>query len=101
MAEPWDLSEEARGDLGSIWLYGAETWSPEQAERYYDALLDAFDRLAEFPKLGRPIRKGGTPALRCLAHRAHLILYRRDADGILILRVLDARQDWLALMGEG
>ena len=44
------LSPAARRDLEEIWLYSAEKWSVDQAERYTDALEEAFDRLSLSPK---------------------------------------------------
>ncbi|NKX44136.1 type II toxin-antitoxin system RelE/ParE family toxin [Roseicyclus persicicus] len=100
-ADPWRVSREAEQDLQEIWLYGSARWSPEQAERYYDELLALFGRVSAFPRLGRAVwQKSGRP-MRLHPYRAHIVLYRVDEDGVLILRVLAARQDWLALLGDG
>ena len=34
------ISKEAEKDLEKIWLYTFETWSLEQADYYYDLLID-------------------------------------------------------------
>ena len=44
------LTPKARDDLEEIWSYTATTWSVEQAERYTDQIIDAFDALATTPE---------------------------------------------------
>ena len=92
------LSRAAERDLAGIWRYGAERWGREQANAYARRLNDSFGRLAAMPDLGRvmPSRLG---PLRMLPVGSHVVLYRSDTTGILILRVLAARQDWLAILG--
>ena len=46
------ISKEAEKDLEKIWLYTFETWSLEQADYYYDLLMDEIEYLAENPKNG-------------------------------------------------
>ena len=36
-----------------------------------------------------------SPPVRVHFHKAHVIAYLVQSDGILIVRVLDARQDWV------
>jgi plasmid stabilization system protein ParE len=55
------ISQEAILDLENIWLYTFENWSLEQADKYFNLILDKIERLAENPKLGddySQIRKG-------------------------------------------
>lgn len=40
---PYRLTPRAESDLEEIWLYTFKTWSPEQADRYHN---DIVDRLA-------------------------------------------------------
>ena len=37
------ISEEALKDIDNIWLYTAENWSLEQADRYYNLILDEIE----------------------------------------------------------
>lgn len=47
------LSQESEEDLlVDIWHFGANEWSPEQADRHLRDLDDMFERLRENPKLG-------------------------------------------------
>jgi toxin ParE1/3/4 len=85
----------ARRDLIDIWLYTAEQWDEEQADRYLRHLDDAIRQLAENPFLGSDcshVRKGHrrVPAGR------HRIFYRFDKDRVEIVRVLHASMDFPA-----
>ena len=45
MAE-YILSERAQNDLRRIWHYTVDTWSIEQAKRYYNEILDTCEAIA-------------------------------------------------------
>ena len=45
----YKLSTVAKEDLIRIYRYGYRTFGPNQANRYYDALFEAFDRIASSP----------------------------------------------------
>ena len=49
MAE-YRLSPAAERDLELIWTYTVRQWGVEQAGRYLDFLVAAFDKLADSPK---------------------------------------------------
>jgi toxin ParE1/3/4 len=53
---------------------------------------EAFGRLGEFPLLGRR-RDDLRPDLRSYAVEQHVILYRLEDEGIVVLRVVHARRD--------
>jgi toxin ParE1/3/4 len=65
-----------------------------QAEQYFVDLIGCFDLLAERPRIGRE-RPELNPPMRVHFHKAHIIAYHVTADEILIVRVLDGRQDWI------
>ena len=46
MAE-YIISEKALDDLNNIWIYTAENWSVEQANRYYNLIMDEIEYVAE------------------------------------------------------
>lgn len=88
----WQLSEPAVTDLEDIYDYTAENFGDEQAVDYLTALEVLFDNLSENPKLGRvrnEIRKG----LRSIAKSNHVVFYRVQPDGIIIIRVLHSSRD--------
>ena len=49
----YELSKEASRDLEKIWLYTYETWSEEQADKYYNLLLDEIEFITEKPQAGK------------------------------------------------
>ncbi|MGI3185465.1 type II toxin-antitoxin system RelE/ParE family toxin [Nioella aestuarii] len=91
------ISRQADADLDEIWRYSADTWSPAQAERHYDQLLESFDRLAAFPLMGR-LHALATPPVRIHPMRQHLVIYTEDAEGITNLRILGSAQDWSVIL---
>lgn len=93
------LSPAAQADLEEIWLYSAETWSEDQAERYMDLLEEAFERLRAMPGIARE-RQEFTPPVRIHPAASHLIIYRIENDHLAILRILGGRQDCQAVLGK-
>ena len=91
---PIDLHKQhqARDDLLEIWLYTAEEWGAEQADRYLDLIQAGFDRLRENPFLGTDcssIRSG----YRRLTVERHRIFYTVEAKRVEIVRVLHPGMD--------
>ena len=90
----YKLSKEAARDLEKIWLYTIVTWSEEQADRYYNLLLDEIEFVAENPQAGRDysvIREG---YLRTRV-KSHYIFYKLNSEENLIeiIRILHQRMD--------
>jgi toxin ParE1/3/4 len=88
------LSQEARNDLENIWLYTHETWSLEQADRYYRQLFDEIEYLSDHPNSGKDvgfIRKG---YLRSKV-QTHFIFYKinKKKNEIEIIRILHQQMD--------
>ena len=81
------FSRSAKADLLSIGAYTVETWGADHAERYLDGLEQCAKVLAANPPLGRPcnwIRAG----LYRYEKGRHVLFYRREEEGILVLRIL-------------
>ena len=91
------LAPAAATDLEDIWRYTARNWSVEQADRYTDALEAAFDTLLAMPEIARE-RREFDPPVRVHPSAQHVIVYRIEADHLVILRVLGGRQNWHALL---
>ena len=68
-------------------------WSEEQAERYQTHLFELLDLLSAHPELARE-RTEIDPPVRIHPYGTHVVVYRNEGDGILVLRVLHARSDW-------
>lgn len=87
------LTPAAQGDLDLIWDYTMQGWGSAQAERYLRAIRDACAELALGQRLSRSaedIRTGYSKA----AVGSHLLFFRRDASGdLIIVRILHRRMD--------
>ncbi len=58
-----------------------------------DAIEDSLARLADFPRSGRPGRVKGTTEL-VVNRTPFVIVYRVEADAVVILRLLHGAQRW-------
>ena len=45
----YDITKEATDDLYGIWEYTVDTWSEDQADKYYAILEAAFNEIASAP----------------------------------------------------
>ena len=43
----YKISQEASRDIENIWLYTIEKWSIEQANRYFNLIMDEIEYLAD------------------------------------------------------
>lgn len=67
--------------------------NPKAASRIAGHLLDAVERLADLPNLGRPGRVAGTREL-VVPGIPYVIPYRLRGDRLEVIAVLHARQKW-------
>jgi toxin ParE1/3/4 len=67
--------------------------NPKAAPRIASALLEAVERLAELPNLGRPGRIAGSREL-AVPGTPYVIPYRLRADRLEVIAVFHARQKW-------
>jgi toxin ParE1/3/4 len=66
---------------------------PDAANRIAGALLDAVERLAELPHLGRPGRVAGTREL-VVPGTPYIMPYRVRGDRLEVVAVFHGRQKW-------
>ena len=89
----YKISMQANTDLNNIWSYTFNKWSKNQADRYYDLLINEFEFIADNFMAGKSIehlRKG----YRVTTMKSHLIFYRKtDNDMVEVVRVLHQRMD--------
>ena len=94
---PFVITKKAVFDLEEIWLYTVEKWSIEQADRYYNLIIDEINYVCKNSSAGKSmehIRKG----YRASKVKSHLIFYRVVNGSIEIIRILHERMDienWL------
>jgi len=92
----YTLSRKAEEDIIDIFLTGVEQFGREQAQRYHEQLDKCFRFLADNP-LAAHERFEITPPVRIHPIGSHLIIYRLDENGeILIIRVRHGHEDWLS-----
>lgn len=87
------LTNEAVKDLEEIWSYTKQKWSLEQADRYYNLIIDEIEFVSSNPLLGRSIDhvKEG---FRSTKVKSHLVFYKQHKDDtILIVRILHQNMD--------
>ncbi len=87
------FTNKAVDDLTEIWNYTVVHWSENQADKYYELLIEACNELAAKPSLGKSyIQINNTT----LAYRAgkHLIIFRVLSENeIEIIRILHEMMD--------
>jgi toxin ParE1/3/4 len=88
------LSREADRDVFGIARYTAETWSEAQVDQYLLGMHELLSKLAQSPSLGvkcDDIRSGYFRR----RYRNHMIFYKKGPHGILVVRILHARADYI------
>lgn len=88
------ISKEAQLDLENIWLHTFETWSKEQADRYFNLIFEEIEYLTQHPTAGKDyshIRKGYYRS----KVKSHFIFYRINLKekAIEVIRILHQRMD--------
>ncbi len=94
------VSEEADRDLDALYRLGVEMFGLPRADRYIEGLLNALDRIADFPAAAR-LRTELEPPTRAYPYKSHLILYDIDAmGGVLVVRIRHGHEDWAGQAGD-
>jgi toxin ParE1/3/4 len=89
----YTISEKANEDINNIWLYTFENWSQEQADRYYNLIMEEIEFVAQNFESGKSmehIRVG----YRAAKVKSHIIFYRKSQKNVVeIIRILHQRMD--------
>ncbi|PYE37050.1 toxin ParE1/3/4 [Rhizobium sp. PP-F2F-G38] len=86
------FTRDAEDDILNICAYTAETHGPRQLEKYETALKAAFAVLEANTEIGVD-RSALRPATRRYLFESHAIYYEIDSSDILVLRILNVKQD--------
>ncbi|MEQ8390151.1 MAG: type II toxin-antitoxin system RelE/ParE family toxin [Thalassospira sp.] len=70
-----------------MYRYGIETFGQQQADVYFDALFEQFDKIALSPAIYQAIDAIRLGYRRCI-FGAHTIYYRTDENSVHIMRIL-------------
>ena len=90
----YKISKQAEIDLENIWLYNFEEWSIDQADYYFDLIMDEIEYISKNPKTGKDyneIRKGYFRS----RVKSHFIFYKINLkeENIEIIRILHQQMD--------
>ncbi len=89
----YEISEKANEDINNIWLYTYENWSREQADRYYNLIMDEIEFIADNFECGKSmehLRKG----YRSTKVKSHVIFYKKSSKNrVQIIRILHQNMD--------
>ncbi len=86
------LTNQALKDLNDIWSYTYMRWSVDQADKYYNLIINEFESIVANPLSGKSIDhiKEG---YRSSQVKSHLVFYRIMDNTIEIVRILHQRMD--------
>lgn len=87
------LTNKAVLDVSAIWEYTVNTWSEQQADKYYFMLLDTCQELADGKVTGKKYPEINNDILGFRAAK-HILFYRKlSADKIEIVRIMHTQMD--------
>ena len=94
------FTNKAVEDLTQIWNYTIIKWSENQADIYYNMLLENCQELSRKPGLGKDYSEITQNLLGIKAGR-HIIFYRRiEGNKIEIIRILHGQMDLMKRIKE-
>lgn len=87
------ISEKALEDINKIWIYTAENWSIEQADRYYNLIFDEIEYIAQKFEMASDFGKI-RESYRYSKVKSHIVFFKRNKNNeIEVIRVLHERMD--------
>lgn len=87
------LSNKAVEDLSNIWDYTYEVWSENQADKYYELLIETCKEIAKTPNIGKPYEDIERSIIGFRVGK-HIIFYQEiKQKEILVVRILHASMD--------
>lgn len=87
------FTNKAVEDLSNIYEYTYQSWSENQADKYYEELISFCQMLSENPNIGKNYSEIASDIFAFLTNR-HIIFYRiLDIDKIEITRIITANMD--------
>lgn len=90
----YELTKKAVEDLTGIWEYTLEKWSEEQADKYFNLLLNTCQDIANNPDIGKNY-DGVSEDLLGLKIEKHIVFYRKRINQpIEITRILHEKMDF-------
>ncbi len=87
-----EWTEPAIADLENIREYIRKD-SEYYAARFVEKIIDAVEKLINFPKMGRNVPESGDKNIKELLLHSYRIMYRIESERILILTILHGARD--------
>lgn len=100
MTAGFKITKAAVRDLEDIWTFTKKTWTEQQADRYYQLIVDEIQFIVKSPYMGiqyEKVRAG----YRASKVKSHLIFYKLHNDQVEIIRILHVRMNLLDHLVEG
>lgn len=95
------LTDDAAGDLASLYDYIAGHDSPERADYVLDQIERAFWGLSEFPERGtypNELITLGNREYREIYFKPYRIIYKIEGDSVYVLLIVDGRRNMKTLL---
>jgi len=89
------LSKSAEFDIINIAVYTIENFDIKLARKYRDGLISCFEELTNRPEKGKLYLHEDKTLLLRYRYKSHIVFYKRTNIGILIIRVLGERMDFI------
>ncbi|OOH90275.1 hypothetical protein BMT54_05085 [Pasteurellaceae bacterium 15-036681] len=88
----YKLSRKAEQDIELLYRYTIAQFGVNQATTYVEGLVEQFELLVQFPKLGKEADHIA-PKIRSLLYQSHTIYYKCRQNDIFIVRVIHQRME--------
>ncbi len=87
------ITQKGLEDLDKIWIYTFNKWSKEQADRYYDLIIEEIRFIADNFLIGKSIEQT-RKNYRVSKVKSHLNFFKKDENNTVeIVRILHQRMD--------
>lgn len=87
------LTNKAVEDISKIWDYTYEVWSENQADTYYELLIETCQEIAKKPTIGKNYPEISSEIFGFPAGK-HIIFYRNlETKDVEVIRILHERMD--------
>ena len=91
-----EWSHRASADIRNLKAYIAKD-SPYYARRFTERIVTSVEKLAEFPKIGRPVPEAeGREDVRELIYQGYRIIYRTKPDRVQVVTVIHGSRNLAA-----
>ncbi|MCP5444733.1 MAG: type II toxin-antitoxin system RelE/ParE family toxin [Chromatiaceae bacterium] len=91
-----EWSQRARADIRDLKAYIAKD-SPYYARRFTERIVTSVEKLAEFPKIGRPVPEaGGREDVRELIYQGYRIIYLTRPERVFIVTIIHGSRNLAA-----